>query len=120
MEDIFTLPSEWNPAWHHSRTVLLKTIPAAFEMDEILYELATSKRLNAGRCDYLSAHNSSGMPALISCLGTALTSYDRGIMRPTPRCCQDATTGRVRDGHGGGIPPQDPEIMPPLRQGPSG
>jgi malate synthase len=35
-------------------TVLIETIPAAFEMDEILYELrAHSAGLNAGRWDYL-------------------------------------------------------------------
>lgn len=35
-------------------TVLIETIPAAFEMDEILYELREhSAGLNAGRWDYL-------------------------------------------------------------------
>ena len=35
-------------------TVLIETIPAAFEMDEILYELRHhSAGLNAGRWDYL-------------------------------------------------------------------
>jgi malate synthase len=35
-------------------TVLIETLPAAFEMDEILYELRThSAGLNAGRWDYL-------------------------------------------------------------------
>ena len=35
-------------------TVLIETIPAAFEMDEILYELRThASGLNAGRWDYL-------------------------------------------------------------------
>ena len=37
-------------------TVLIETITAAFEMDEILYELRDhSAGLNAGRWDYLSA-----------------------------------------------------------------
>ncbi len=35
-------------------TVLIETIPAAFEMEEILYELREhSAGLNAGRWDYL-------------------------------------------------------------------
>ena len=35
-------------------TVLIETIPAAFEMDEILYELREhSGGLNAGRWDYI-------------------------------------------------------------------
>ena len=35
-------------------TVLIETIPAAFEMDEILYELRDhASGLNAGRWDYL-------------------------------------------------------------------
>ena len=35
-------------------TVLIETIPAAFEMDEILYELRDhSAGLNAGRWDYI-------------------------------------------------------------------
>ena len=37
-----------------SATVLIETIPAAFEMDEILYELREhSGGLNAGRWDYI-------------------------------------------------------------------
>ena len=39
-------------------TVLIETIPAAFEMDEILYELREhSAGLNAGRWDYLFSHD---------------------------------------------------------------
>ena len=56
----------WNDVFDHSQdalgvprgtiraTVLIETIPAAFEMDEILYELRThAAGLNAGRWDYL-------------------------------------------------------------------
>jgi malate synthase len=42
------------PAGSIRATVLIETIPAAFEMDEILYELRTyASGLNAGRWDYL-------------------------------------------------------------------
>ncbi|HET8684592.1 MAG TPA: malate synthase A, partial [Micromonosporaceae bacterium] len=56
----------WNDVFDHAQdalgiprgtiraTVLIETIPAAFEMDEILYELRThASGLNAGRWDYL-------------------------------------------------------------------
>jgi malate synthase len=56
----------WNDVFDHGQdalgiprgsiraTVLIETIPAAFEMDEILYELRThASGLNAGRWDYL-------------------------------------------------------------------
>ena len=56
----------WNDVFNHAEeafelpvgtiraTVLIETIPAAFEMDEILYELRThAAGLNAGRWDYL-------------------------------------------------------------------
>ncbi len=48
-EDALTIPRGATRA-----TVLIETIPAAFEMDEILYELREhSAGLNAGRWDYL-------------------------------------------------------------------
>ena len=56
----------WNDVFDHAEdtlgiprgtvraTVLIETLPAAFEMDEILYELRThASGLNAGRWDYL-------------------------------------------------------------------
>ena len=40
--------------WQNRATVLIETIPAAFEMDEILYELREhSAGLNCGRWDYI-------------------------------------------------------------------
>jgi len=54
-----TTPSSCPGSGRHPRgtiraTVLIETIPAAFEMDEILYELREhSAGLNAGRWDYL-------------------------------------------------------------------
>jgi malate synthase len=42
------------PRWTIRATVLIETIPAAFEMDEILYELRDhSAGLNCGRWDYI-------------------------------------------------------------------
>jgi malate synthase len=55
-DDIFTFSEEHLGLEHGSvrATVLIETIPAAFEMDEILYELRDhASGLNAGRWDYL-------------------------------------------------------------------
>jgi malate synthase len=44
-------------AWTIRATVLIETLPAAFEMDEILYELRThSAGLNCGRWDYIFSY----------------------------------------------------------------
>ena len=54
--DIFTFAEEYVgiPRGSIRATVLIETIPAAFEMDEILYELRDhASGLNAGRWDYL-------------------------------------------------------------------
>jgi malate synthase len=54
--DAFTLAEDFLaiPRGTMRGTVLIETIPAAFEMDEILYELREhSSGLNAGRWDYL-------------------------------------------------------------------
>jgi malate synthase len=54
--DVFTLAQEQLgiPYGTVRATVLIETIPAAFEMDEILYELRDhASGLNAGRWDYL-------------------------------------------------------------------
>ncbi|MFD4422979.1 malate synthase A [Agromyces sp. NPDC058484] len=54
--DVFTFAEEalGIPAGTIRATVLIETIPAAFEMDEILYELRDhASGLNAGRWDYL-------------------------------------------------------------------
>jgi malate synthase len=54
--DVFTLAEKTVGVPHGSirATVLIETIPAAFEMDEILYELREhSGGLNAGRWDYI-------------------------------------------------------------------
>ena len=54
--DVFTFAEEYVGVPHGSvrATVLIETIPAAFEMEEILYELRDhASGLNAGRWDYL-------------------------------------------------------------------
>ncbi len=54
--DVFTLAERHAGVPHGSirATVLIETLPAAFEMDEILYELRDhSAGLNAGRWDYI-------------------------------------------------------------------
>jgi malate synthase len=54
--DVFTFAEHYVglPAGTIRATVLIETIPAAFEMDEILYELRDhASGLNAGRWDYL-------------------------------------------------------------------
>jgi malate synthase len=55
-EDVFTYAEErvGVPAGSIRATVLIETLPAAFEMEEILYELRDhASGLNAGRWDYL-------------------------------------------------------------------
>jgi malate synthase len=55
-EDVFTYAEErvGVPAGSIRATVLIETLPAAFEMEEILYELRShASGLNAGRWDYL-------------------------------------------------------------------
>ena len=55
-DDVFTAAEEslGLPAGTIRATVLIETIPAAFEMEEILYELRDhAAALNAGRWDYL-------------------------------------------------------------------
>ncbi|MEE6309627.1 malate synthase A [Plantactinospora veratri] len=54
--DVFAAAQEWLGIPHGTirATVLIETFPAAFEMDEILYELREhSAGLNAGRWDYM-------------------------------------------------------------------
>src|SRR5690606_661110 len=54
--DVFVFAQQWLGIPHGTirATVLIETLPAAFEMDEILYELRDhSAGLNAGRWDYL-------------------------------------------------------------------
>ncbi len=55
-DDVFTFSEEYAQIPHGTirATVLIETLPAAFEMDEILYELRDHcAGLNAGRWDYI-------------------------------------------------------------------
>ncbi|HZN74254.1 MAG TPA: malate synthase A [Micromonosporaceae bacterium] len=81
----------WNDVFDHAQdalgiprgsiraTVLIETIPAAFEMDEILYELRThASGLNAGRWDYLFS-----VIKYFRDQGTAFVLPDRGSVTMT-------------------------------------
>ena len=61
-----------DPARDVRATVLIETLPAAFEMEEILYELREhASGLNAGRWDYLfSDHQDAPPRSAISCCPT--------------------------------------------------
>ena len=55
-DDVFTRTEQWLRIPHGTirATVLIETLPAAFEMEEILYELRDhAAGLNAGRWDYI-------------------------------------------------------------------
>ena len=87
-----------SPSGTIKATVLIETLPAAFEMDEILYELRDHiAGLNCGRWDYIF-------------------SYIKRL-RPPARG-PDARPGG--DGHGRGLPARlfpeaDPDLPPPRR-----
>ncbi|HET6214139.1 MAG TPA: malate synthase A, partial [Micromonosporaceae bacterium] len=81
----------WNDVFNHAQdalgiprgtiraTVLIETIPAAFEMDEILYELRPhASGLNAGRWDYLFSVIKNFRDA-----GPAFVLPDRGAVTMT-------------------------------------
>jgi len=81
----------WNDVFDHAQdalgiprgsiraTVLIETIPSAFEMDEILYELRThASGLNAGRWDYLFS-----VIKYFRDQGTAFVLPDRGSVTMT-------------------------------------
>ena len=88
-------------------TVLIETITAAFEMDEILYELREhAAGLNAGRWDYLFSviKRFRGSPMLESPDRAQLTmtvpfmrAYTELLVRdlPSPRSARDRRDGRV-------------------------
>jgi malate synthase len=77
-EDVLELPRGTIKA-----TVLIETLPAAFEMDEILYELREhSAGLNCGRWDYIFSFikRRQGDPAAVL-PDRALITMDRGFLR---------------------------------------
>ena len=93
-------------------TVLIETIPAAFEMDEILYELRPhASGLNAGRWDYLFSiiKNFRDNPAIRAARpgrgdddGAVHARVHRAARRDLP------PARRVRDGRHGRVHPQPP------------
>ena len=67
-------------AGQHRATVLIETIPAAFEMDEILYELREhSAGLNCGRWDTFSASSRSSTSIPSSPCRTGAGDHDRAL-----------------------------------------
>ena len=77
-------------------TVLIETLPAAFEMDEILYELREhSAGLNAGRWDYIfTRHQALPPPARVRDARPLGGHDDRArSCTPTPSCWSRPATG---------------------------
>ncbi len=79
-------------------TVLIETLPAAFEMDEILYELRDhSAGLNCGRWDYIFS--------LIKTFwnNPAFTLPDRGLVTMTTHCMRSYSLLAIQTCHRRGI-----------------
>jgi malate synthase len=79
-------------------TVLVETIPAAFEMDEILYELREhSAGLNCGRWDYIFS--------IIKkfCKDPAFTMPDRSLVTMTAHCMHSYSLLAIKTCHRRGI-----------------
>ena len=113
----------WNDVFNHAQdalgvprgtiraTVLIETIPAAFEMDEILYELRDhSSGLNAGRWDYMFS-----MIKTFRDRGADFVLPDRNAVTMTVPFMRAYTEllvqtchkrERVRDGRHGGVHPE--------------
>ena len=93
-------------------TVLIETILAAFEMDEILYELREhSAGLNAGRWDYIfSVIKKFRAPRRLRAARPVGGDDDRAVhARLHGAARQDLPpAGRVRDGRDGGVHPEPP------------
>ena len=109
-------------------TVLIETIPAAFEMDEILYELRDhASGLNAGRWDYLFSiikYFRDAGPRLCPARPRH-RRHDRAVHARLHRAAgQDLPPPRrLRDGRHGGRHPQPPRTRgdrPGLREGARG
>ena len=90
-------------------TVLIETLPAAFEMEEILYELRDhSSGLNAGRWDYIFSYiktfaSSAGRVRAAGPLADhhddavhAVLHRTAGVHLPPPGRARDRRDGRVR------------------------
>ena len=93
-------------------TVLIETIPAAFEMDEFLYELRDhAAGLNAGRWDYLFSMIKTFRDAgRRTCCPTGRSHDDRAVHARLHRPAGDdlPPPRRARDRRHGGVHPQPP------------
>ena len=92
-------------------TVLIETIPAAFEMDEILYELREhSGGLNAGRWDYIFSIDqdaSASAPEFVLPDRAEVTMTVPFMRAYTRAAGQDLPPARrARDGRHGGVHPE--------------
>jgi len=116
--DVFTFAQEQLGVPHGSvrATVLIETIPAAFEMEEILYELRDhAAGLNAGRWDYLFSIIKYFRDA-----GPSFTLPDRGAVTMDAPMMKAYSDLLVRTCHKRGafaiggmaafIPSKDPEV----------
>ena len=113
--DVFSFAEEHLGIDHGTirATVLIETIPAAFEMDEILYELRDyASGLNAGRWDYLFSVIKYFRDA-----GPGFVLPDRAAVTMTAPMMRAYTEllvstchrrGRLRDGRDGRLHPQPP------------
>ena len=98
-------------------TVLIETILAAFEMDEILYELREhSAGLNCGRWDYIFScikkfRNNAGLPPARPRAGDDDDALHARLLAPLHQDLPPPQ--RARDGRHGGA---DPDPQQPRRQ----
>ena len=108
--DVFTFAEEALGIPHGTvrATVLIETIPAAFEMDEILYELREhASGLNAGRWDYLfsiiKVFRDAGPEFVVP--DRADVHDDRAVHARLHRAAREdlPPTRRGRDGRHGGV-----------------
>ncbi|WP_020577570.1 malate synthase A [Actinopolymorpha alba] len=98
--DVFTFAEQrlGIPAGTIRATVLIETIPAAFEMEEILYELREhASGLNAGRWDYLFSIIKNFRDA-----GPSFVLPDRNAVTMTAPCMRAYTELLVATCHGRG------------------
>ena len=108
-------------------TVLIETIPAAFEMEEILYELRDhASGLNAGRWDYLFSvikyFRDAGADFVLP--DRASVTDDGAVHARLYRAARAdlPPARRLRDGRDGGVHPEPPRrrrSTPGARQGPA-
>ena len=95
-----------DPTRHDRATVLIETIPAAFEMDEILFELREHViGLNCGRWDYIFSYIKKFRTAGALCCQAGRRSRWIGPLcaRTGPPHQDVPQARRIRDGRHGGV-----------------